>query len=91
MGLHREWGIMAANVNHLGRDSSMDVVGQLLWIVSYGGTCRVMYQTLAIPIPPNEVRKSIPVGIGALGLAASTLNCSLCHVVRAGTSWGNDA
>ena len=40
---------------------------------------------------PNEVRESIPVGIGAVGSAASMPNGSLCRVHRFGTSRGNDA
>jgi hypothetical protein len=39
---------------------------------------------------PSDV-VSIIVGIGAIGKAASTPNWSLCHIVRATTSLGNDA
>jgi hypothetical protein len=37
---------MAAAADHLGHDVSMDVVG-LLWVVSYIGIHRVVYQTIS--------------------------------------------
>ena len=80
---------MAAVVGNLHHNVSTDVVG-LLWVVSYVGIRRVVYQTLGDCLP-NKVRKSIPVGIGAVGSAASMPNRPVCRVCRFGSSWGNDA
>ena len=54
--------------------------------MSYVGIRRVTYHGL-----PDKVTMSIPSGIGAVGLAASSPNRLLCCVVREGTSWGKDA
>jgi hypothetical protein len=39
---------------------------------------------------PDKVTMSIPSGIGAIGLAASTPNWLLCCILWEGTLWGND-
>ncbi len=44
---------MVAAVDHFGNDASMDVVG-LLWVVSYIGICRVMYQQSVMPSQRGE-------------------------------------
>ena len=46
MRRRQEWGTMAADVDHLVHDLSMDIVG-LLWVV-------VLYQKLAIPPQQGE-------------------------------------
>ena len=40
---------------------------------------------------PDEVRKSIPIGIGAVGSAASTPNRSILRIHRFEASWRHDA
>jgi len=70
---------MAAVVGNLRHDVSTDVVG-LLWAVSYVGIYRVVSDNRQCL--PNEVRKSIPVSIGAVVSAASTPNRSLLCVHR---------
>ncbi len=47
---HLGWGTMVAAVGHLGHDVSTDVVG-LLWVVSYIGICRIMYQAIGNAYP----------------------------------------
>ena len=49
-----EWGTMAAVVSNLRHNVSTDVVG-LLWVVSYVGIHRVVYQTIgdASPMAPS--------------------------------------
>ncbi len=54
--------------------------------MSHVGIRRVTYHSL-----PDKVTMSIPSGIGAVGLAASSPNRMLCCVVREGASWGKDA
>ncbi len=54
--------------------------------MSYVGIRRVTYHGL-----PDKVTMSIPSGIGAVGLVASSLNWLSCCVVWEGTSWGKDA
>jgi hypothetical protein len=43
MHQHREWGIIAAVIGHLGHDASTDIVGWL-WVVLYVGIRRLLYQ-----------------------------------------------
>jgi len=50
MRRRREWGSMAAVVSNLHHDVSKDVVG-LLWVVSYVGIRRVVYQTIGDASP----------------------------------------
>ncbi len=76
---------MAAAVGKIGHEVSTDIVG-LLRVVSYVGIRRVTFHGL-----PDKVTMSIPSGIGAVSLAASLPNRSLCCVVREGTLWGKDA
>ena len=76
---------MMDTVGYLGHDVSTDVVG-LLCVVSYIGICRIVYQGIG-----DTLTMSIIVGIGAVGLEASTLNRLLCCVVQEGISWGNNA
>jgi hypothetical protein len=76
---------MMDTVGYLGHDVSTDVVG-LLCVVSYIGICRIVYQGIG-----DTLTMSIIVGIGAVGVAASTPNWLFCCIVRAATSLGNDA
>ena len=50
MRRRREWGTMAAVVGNLHHDVSTDIVG-LLWVVSYVGIRRVVYQTIGDAYP----------------------------------------
>ena len=50
MRQRREWGTIAADVNHLGHDASTNIVG-LLWVVSYVEIRREMNQTACDATP----------------------------------------
>jgi len=50
MWRRQEWCTMAADVNHLGHDTSTDVVG-FSWVVHYIGIHRVMYQHIGDAFP----------------------------------------
>ena len=65
---------VCGGIDHFGHDMLADVVG-LLWVMSYIGSVADNRQCL-----PDKVRKSIPIGVGAVGSAASTPNWLLCHV-----------
>jgi len=79
---------MAAVIGNLRHDVSTDIVG-LLWFVSYVGIRRVIPDNRRCL--PNVMRKSIPVGIGAVVSAAYMPNQSLLHVRRFETLWRHDA
>jgi len=72
---------MAVVVGNLRHDVSTDVVG-LLWVVSYVRNRRCLL---------DKVRKSITIGIGAVGSAASMPNRLLLRIRRFKTSWRHDA
>ncbi len=80
-----EWGTMAANVGHLSHDVSTDVVG-LLWVVSYVGTCKVMYQAIGNAYPTRWRWASQP----ALELLAwQSLHQIGCYAASSGKGhWG---
>ncbi len=91
MHQRQEWGIIAAAISHLVHDALMNIVGWL-WVVLYVGIRRLSYQAIGNTLPTRWqwATMSILVGIGAVGVAASTPNWLLCCIIRAATSLGND-